>query len=466
MPVNPVVPPTYTPIPTPPTTASPSDFDVRADNFLGGMPQLQTDLAAIAANVYGNAQKTVTNATESATSATSSTTQADLALTRANAAASSATSAGTSASTAAARATDSATSAGQSNTYAMEAKDYRDQTYAFGGSVFVANSSTSFTPSLGSKSLTIETGKGFGPGTQVLVSSKSDESIFIAGQVTSYNNTTGAFVVNATSFGGSTAKGDWSVVLSARLDGVGATGTWPISITGNAATCTSLGFSKLTNIPTTLALHGITNGVTTDTTQVLTGTKRSTKGLAVSNTAGMTDPLNSARCLQITTDIPNFGGLHDDHAGFILYSVMPGGWGTAEARFAISNGVGTYNTTNPALIISNAGITAASNVTSLSDGRLKKDIEPIQGALYKCNLLRGVYYSMKDDATNRKQMGVIAQDVQKIVPEVVSEIVLDAKSGETVLAVSYPNLVGLLISAINELTQEVNKLKLQVNSKE
>ena len=73
---------------------------------------------------------------------------------------------------------------------------------------------------------------------------------------------------------------------------------------------------------------------------------------------------------------------------------------------------------------------------------------------------------MKDDPTNRKQMGVIAQDVQKVVPEVVSEVVLDAESGETVLAVSYPNLVGLLINAINELTQEVNKLKLQVNSKE
>jgi hypothetical protein len=67
-----VSPPSVTALPTPPSTASPSNFDTRADAYLAALPVNQTEINALAANVFANA-------TDAATSATTATTQAGLA---------------------------------------------------------------------------------------------------------------------------------------------------------------------------------------------------------------------------------------------------------------------------------------------------------------------------------------------------------------------------------------------------
>ena len=85
-----ITPPAVTPLPTPPSTASPSTFDSRADAFLGQLPALQTEFDALADNVFDNA-------TDAATSATSAATQAGNAATSAAGAVSSATAAAASA---------------------------------------------------------------------------------------------------------------------------------------------------------------------------------------------------------------------------------------------------------------------------------------------------------------------------------------------------------------------------------
>ena len=85
-----VSPPSVTALPTPPSTASPSTFDSRADAFLGALPAFQTQMDALADNVFDNA-------TDAATSATTATTQAGTATTQASAAAASAVAAGLSA---------------------------------------------------------------------------------------------------------------------------------------------------------------------------------------------------------------------------------------------------------------------------------------------------------------------------------------------------------------------------------
>lgn len=53
----PLAPPTLTPLPTPPTTADPVNFDARMDGFLSALPTLQTQQNALSANVYANAQE-------------------------------------------------------------------------------------------------------------------------------------------------------------------------------------------------------------------------------------------------------------------------------------------------------------------------------------------------------------------------------------------------------------------------
>jgi hypothetical protein len=107
-------------------------------------------------------------------------------------------------------------------------------------------------------------------------------------------------------------------------------------------------------------------------------------------------------------------------------------------------GIGT---TNPSSKLHVAGdIFATGDITAFSDSRLKTDIVTIDGALEKVRELRGVYYTAVQN--NKKSVGVIAQEIQQVLPEVVND------SGEY-LGVAYGNIVGLLIQAVKELEQKL-----------
>lgn len=92
--------------------------------------------------------------------------------------------------------------------------------------------------------------------------------------------------------------------------------------------------------------------------------------------------------------------------------------------------------------------TATGNVTAYSDERLKSDIVTISDALAKVKALRGVNFTKDGEAST----GVIAQEVQKVIPEVVQQ-------NDEYLSVAYGNLVGVLIEAVKELSAEVEALK-------
>ena len=92
--------------------------------------------------------------------------------------------------------------------------------------------------------------------------------------------------------------------------------------------------------------------------------------------------------------------------------------------------------------------TASGNVTAYSDRRLKSDIVTIPNALDTVCKLRGVNFTKDGMAST----GVIAQEVQEVMPEVVHV-------GEEYLSVAYGNLVGVLIEAVKELKAEVEALK-------
>jgi hypothetical protein len=96
-----------------------------------------------------------------------------------------------------------------------------------------------------------------------------------------------------------------------------------------------------------------------------------------------------------------------------------------------------------------SGIVTAPNFVSSSDARLKSDIETIADALALVGALRGVRFTM--DGT--RQIGVIAQEVDPILPEVVHE---DTRGQ---LSVAYGNITGLLIEAVKELSARVVALE-------
>lgn len=94
--------------------------------------------------------------------------------------------------------------------------------------------------------------------------------------------------------------------------------------------------------------------------------------------------------------------------------------------------------------------TAPGNVTGYSDARLKKNVQPITGALAKVDQLDGVTYDRIDMDVPR-QTGLMAQDVLKVLPEAV---VTDPDTG--IMSLAYGNLAGLLVEAIKELSAKVD----------
>ena len=105
---------------------------------------------------------------------------------------------------------------------------------------------------------------------------------------------------------------------------------------------------------------------------------------------------------------------------------------------------------------SNDGVYLAQNATSWtanSDARLKNVIGPILGAVEKLNSINGVLYSWKSDPKNRVYPGVLAQDVQSVLPEAVDSDVPER------LGVRYTELIPLLVNAIKELKAKIDILE-------
>lgn len=111
-----------------------------------------------------------------------------------------------------------------------------------------------------------------------------------------------------------------------------------------------------------------------------------------------------------------------------------------QIRMHTSYGAGNWS-------VSNGSFTASGNITAYSDERLKDNIRTVDNALNMVSDMRGVFYDRDGEAG----VGVIAQEMQKVLPEVVMD-------GEY-LSVSYGNIVGVLIEAIKELKAEVEELK-------
>ena len=103
---------------------------------------------------------------------------------------------------------------------------------------------------------------------------------------------------------------------------------------------------------------------------------------------------------------------------------------------------------------------ASGNVTAYSDQRLKTDISTINDALGIVGKLRGVSYKWLKDGSDG--IGVIAQEVEEVLPEVVvtgEGVNPVTQEIEEIKSVDYGKIVGVLINAINELKAEVDELK-------
>lgn len=229
-----------------------------------------------------------------------------------------------------------------------------------------------------------------------------------------------------------------------KRDGSGGFSAGDISVA--AITATSITISGGAGIPTT---SGGTGAVTYSSGQLLIG--NSSGSLTKASLTGTTN--------QVTVT---------NGSGSITLSTPQDLATSSNIQFG-SLGIGTSASGT------SGEIRAINQITSYySDERLKENIELIPNALDKVMSLRGVTYNANQLAESfgyinkEKQVGVLAADVENVLPEAVKPAPFDimvyenteiSKSGENYKTVQYEKLVPLLIEAIKELNTEIKQLK-------
>lgn len=141
-----------------------------------------------------------------------------------------------------------------------------------------------------------------------------------------------------------------------------------------------------------------------------------------------------------------------------LGSALPvasgGTGGTSQSAARTGLGLGTISTQDANNVSitggSATGLTSvsATTITGTSDKRLKEEIYPLFGALERVKKLEGVEFSWKSN--KKKSVGLIAQDVEEVFPELVYTDGFGFKS------IEYGNLVAVLIEAVKELDRKVS----------
>ncbi|HJN54146.1 MAG TPA: tail fiber domain-containing protein, partial [Flavobacteriaceae bacterium] len=159
------------------------------------------------------------------------------------------------------------------------------------------------------------------------------------------------------------------------------------------------------------------NNVTSDLTGAVTG---DLTGSVTGNVTG-----------DLTGDVT--GNITGSSGDFTTLSAVTISDGTASLSSGSLSGVTD--------IVTTGNITAGGDLTVLSDARLKANIVSLGSTLSKLLLIDGKSYTMKKD--NKQKIGVLAQDIEKVFPELVSET-------DGIKSVNYQGLVPVLINALKE----------------
>ena len=136
-----------------------------------------------------------------------------------------------------------------------------------------------------------------------------------------------------------------------------------------------------------------------------------------------------------------------------------GGATTYPGEILFRTGIGTGGTEQPITgRIDTSGVMYANTFTSTSDERLKANIERIDDPFVILNEIKGVRFDWKDGGD--PSVGVIAQDVEKVLPEAVKT------DPEGMKSVCYDMLIGVLIEAIKDQQKRIDDLEERLNDKE
>lgn len=131
----------------------------------------------------------------------------------------------------------------------------------------------------------------------------------------------------------------------------------------------------------------------------------------------------------------------------------------------LENGNIGMGTLVPTVRLQVNGDIIANSIAGSSDIRFKTNIRSVENALEKVKALRGVYFNWNQkafpnkDFSDKTELGFIAQEVEKVLPEVV----IKDKTPDEYRSVKYDKVVALLVEAIKEQQSQIDSLTIQVN---
>ena len=247
------------------------------------------------------------------------------------------------------------------------------------------------------------------------------------------------------------------------------------SISGATNTLSAIANASLTNSSVTVtAGTGMSGGgaVSLGGTVTLTNAGVTSNvagtGISVSGATGAVTVTNTG----VTSNVAGTGVTVSGATGAVTVSIGQAVATSSNVQFN-AFGVGT------AAGATAGSIRATNEITAYySDKRLKENIKPIGDALNKVLQLHGVTYNANAVAGSlgytdtTEQVGLLAQDVQAVLPQVVVPAPFDitvkdgkevSKSGEDYLTVKYEKIVALLVEAIKELNDKVESLESQLD---
>ena len=129
---------------------------------------------------------------------------------------------------------------------------------------------------------------------------------------------------------------------------------------------------------------------------------------------------------------------------------------TENTAFVIGNGADAGNRSDALTVLFDGTTTIAGDLSINSDARLKANIISLGSTLAKVLQIDGKSYTMKKDDNKKQKIGVLAQDIEKVFPELVSE-------SNGIKSVNYQGLVPVLINALKEQDTKMNKQQAEID---
>lgn len=259
---------------------------------------------------------------------------------------------------------------------------------------------------------------------------------------------------------GSTNGGTQYTTTFKATDDIGVSNmTWNPVVTGSIV-------SGVTSFRTNMS--GLTPSTDTGGAVVLSGTLGTANGGTGLTTVGTNGQVLTSNGTSLTWATPAAGGVSSitGTANQVIASAS-----TGAVTLSLPQSIGTssnvsFGTITGTTILATTVLRSSGDVVAFfsSDARLKENVVPIDNALHLLSQIRGVRYDWTDEAiekkggedgyfVRKKDVGVIAQEVEAILPEIVAE------NPEGIKGVKYERLIALLIEAVKELKAEVDALK-------